>query len=42
MEPTTIELYRWRYRNELTDKVVTTRYLATEAEARERYGESPY
>ena len=34
-----IELHRWRYRDELIGKVVATRYLATEAEARERYGD---
>ena len=34
-----VELYRWRYRDELTGKVHETRYLATEAEARERYGD---
>jgi hypothetical protein len=34
-----IILHRWRYRDELTGKVVTTRYLATEAEARERFGD---
>jgi hypothetical protein len=33
-----IELYRWRYRDELTGKIVTTRYVCTRAETRERYG----
>jgi hypothetical protein len=31
--------HRWRYRDELPGKVMVTRYLATEAEARERYGD---
>ena len=35
----TLELHRWRYRDERTGKVVTTRYLATEEEARNRYGD---
>ena len=35
----TLELYRWRYRDEVTGKVLMTRYLATECEARERYGD---
>jgi hypothetical protein len=30
---------RCRYREELTGKIIATRYLATEAEARERYGD---
>ena len=34
-----IVLHRWRYRDELTGKVRPTRYLATETEARERYGD---
>jgi hypothetical protein len=37
MQP--LELFRWRSRNALTGKVRVTRYVATEAEARERYGE---
>ena len=37
--PDRIELPRWRYRDELTGKVVTTRYMATEAEACERFGD---
>ena len=36
---TSLELYRWRYRDERSGKVIATRYLATEAEARERYGD---
>jgi hypothetical protein len=35
--PQRLELYRWRYRDQLTGRIVTTRYLATGAEARERY-----
>jgi hypothetical protein len=36
----TLELYRWRYYDPVRKKHCTTRYVCTEAEARERYGEA--
>ena len=37
--PDSLILHRWHYRHQFTGKIVSTRYLATEATARERYGD---
>jgi hypothetical protein len=39
MKPDPLILFRWRYPDEPTGKVMVTRYLATEADAREHYGD---